>query len=315
VRISTNVQTEAGRAIGTILSPTGAAIKKINAGQAYYGLVDILGSPYLTAYEPIFAANESQPIGIWYVGYKANLTHLENIIKNSRILQKGFVAVLDNKGEVRSHSSNIEAEDLKKIITQGDKQWTLEHHAYAPWGYEIITGFSNTEVSNEILHLTLVTASIIFSVGALILGIVYLLLNSAVSKPLQLTTQRVKTLVEGDGDLTLRLNLNSQDEFGVLAATFDNLLSKLQHTVQSVANLAQRLNVSSDTLKHIAESASSSVDKQNQEIENIAAAIEQMSASAREIGQTADRVACFILYICFLHVLGISPPQNDGEGR
>tara|TARA_A200000159_G_scaffold2694_1_gene2807 strand:- start:232 stop:864 length:633 start_codon:yes stop_codon:yes gene_type:complete len=52
IRISTNVIKNGERAIGTKLAPNGKAIKKINQQQAYYGAVDILGSPYLTGYEP-----------------------------------------------------------------------------------------------------------------------------------------------------------------------------------------------------------------------------------------------------------------------
>lgn len=291
VRISTNVQTANGRAIGTILSPGGAAIKKINAGDAYYGLVDILGSPYITAYEPIFSNTDSQPIGIWYVGYKANLSHLETIIKSSKILENGFVAVLDNKGEVRTHSNTINAENLKKILSGENADWTLSRQSYDPWGYEIVTGHSNSEVSSQIINLSLVTAAVILLVGIIILAIVYQLLNWVVTKPLQLTTSRVKTLVEGNGDLTLRLNMNSHDEFGVLGSTFDKLLAKLQNTIHNTANLSERLIDSSQTLQSIANEANSSVENQNREIDNIAAAIEHMSASSRDIGQTADRVA------------------------
>jgi len=45
VRVSTNVMTPTGRAIGTLLAPQGAAIKQIQQNKAFYGLVDILGTP------------------------------------------------------------------------------------------------------------------------------------------------------------------------------------------------------------------------------------------------------------------------------
>lgn len=66
VRVSTNVMTPTGRAIGTILAPQGAAIKKIQQGTAFYGLVDILGSPYLTGYEPM-SNRQGETLGIWYL--------------------------------------------------------------------------------------------------------------------------------------------------------------------------------------------------------------------------------------------------------
>jgi hypothetical protein len=71
VRISTNVPKPdgSGRAIGTVLDPAGKAIVAIRQGQAFYGEVPILGTPYTTGYEPIKDAS-GNVIGIYYAGYK-----------------------------------------------------------------------------------------------------------------------------------------------------------------------------------------------------------------------------------------------------
>lgn len=69
VRVSTSVPKPdgSGRAVGTVLA--GPALESINAGKAYYGEVPILGTPYITGYEPIKDGSGAQ-IGIYYVGYK-----------------------------------------------------------------------------------------------------------------------------------------------------------------------------------------------------------------------------------------------------
>jgi hypothetical protein len=53
VRVSTSVPKPdgSGRAIGTVLA--GPALELIKAGKSYYGEVPILGTPYITGYEPI----------------------------------------------------------------------------------------------------------------------------------------------------------------------------------------------------------------------------------------------------------------------
>lgn len=68
VRISTNVMKDGNRAVGTPLDPNGPAIAAIRQGNAYYGMVDILGKLFDTAYEPIKTA-KGETIGIYYVGY------------------------------------------------------------------------------------------------------------------------------------------------------------------------------------------------------------------------------------------------------
>jgi Cache 3/Cache 2 fusion domain len=71
IRVSTSVPKPdgSGRAIGTILDPAGKAIVEINAGKAFYGEVTILGTPYITGYEPM-KDGSGATIGIYYVGYK-----------------------------------------------------------------------------------------------------------------------------------------------------------------------------------------------------------------------------------------------------
>jgi hypothetical protein len=69
IRVATNVSTRLGpgRGIGTIL--TGAPLESIKAGNAYYGKAPVLGTPYISGYEPIKDASGAI-IGVYFVGYK-----------------------------------------------------------------------------------------------------------------------------------------------------------------------------------------------------------------------------------------------------
>jgi cache 3/cache 2 fusion protein len=69
IRVSTSVPRRdgKGRAIGTVLA--GPALDSIKAGKAHYGEVPILGTPYVTGYEPI-RDSSGAIMGVYYVGYK-----------------------------------------------------------------------------------------------------------------------------------------------------------------------------------------------------------------------------------------------------
>ena len=68
IRVSKSVPKPdgSGRAVGTVLA--GPALESIKSGKAYYGEVPILGTPYITGYEPIRDGSGAQ-IGVYYVGY------------------------------------------------------------------------------------------------------------------------------------------------------------------------------------------------------------------------------------------------------
>jgi hypothetical protein len=69
IRVATNVsmRTGSGRGLGTIL--TGAPLESIKAGNAYYGKASVLGTPYVSGYEPIKDASGAT-IGVYFVGYQ-----------------------------------------------------------------------------------------------------------------------------------------------------------------------------------------------------------------------------------------------------
>jgi hypothetical protein len=72
IRVSTSVPKpdSGGRAVGTVLA--GPALESIKGGKPYYGEVPVLGTPYITGYEPIMDSSGAQ-IGVYYVGYKKQL--------------------------------------------------------------------------------------------------------------------------------------------------------------------------------------------------------------------------------------------------
>jgi methyl-accepting chemotaxis protein len=290
VRISTNVMTPTGRATGTVLAPQGAAIKEIQQGKSFYGLVDILGSPYLTGYEPI-TDTSSNTIGVWYVGYKADLQELFAAVQKSRVLRKGFVAIRDNLGAIRVHSDNITPEEVTAILSGQASGWQLDSKIFGPWKYEIITAYSNDEVDGMVASASLKTALIILLGGLVMVIIVYQLIQAVIIKPLHKTTQRLHDIVNGEGDLTLRFNSSGSDELADLANGFDSLMDRLQKTINSVASATNQLFASANQLKTIAAESNQAGVLQSQDINSIASAIYEMSTSAEQVANNADSVA------------------------
>lgn len=180
VRISTNVVTDTGRATGTLLAPTGAAMAAIRQGNAFYGSVDILGNPFVTGYEPLTNA-QGAVVGIGYVGYKADLESLRQLLASSRLLTSGFVALLDRNGAIRAQSGHIKAEELEQILKTKNPDWTIQTEQFAPWGYQIVSAYSNDELSGEVRS-NVIKRSAAIAVGAVILLLVVYWLTHSIGK-------------------------------------------------------------------------------------------------------------------------------------
>jgi hypothetical protein len=112
IRVTTNVPKPdgSGRAIGTVLS--GAALEAIKAGKNYYGKVPILGTPYVTGYEPI--KNESgETIGIYYVGYTQDdlLARVEGRLAYAKTL----LNITDEQAELWKAYEDASRANVKKM--------------------------------------------------------------------------------------------------------------------------------------------------------------------------------------------------------
>ena len=284
IRISTNVIKNGERAIGTKLAPNGKATKKINQQQAYYGAVDILGSPYLTGYEPMFN-DAGEVIGIWYVGYSADLQVLEQAIKQSHVLKEGFVALRDAKGNIRMHSSHVDSKEVANALANNDN-WMVTEVPFSPWGYDIILTASTAEKSAMVRNavLSVVFKIVLASAGVLIT--IWLLVKYIVGRPLDEFIGVVNNLSSGEGDLTFRFQASRSDEFGIMARAFNGLLSQLQDTLQSVDVATDHMLAKSEALNITAMRSQGSVSQLSQETDSIDNAISLMQENARTVSST-----------------------------
>lgn len=285
IRIATNVVKDGNRAVGTELARNGAAIKAIQKGKAFYGLVDILGQPYITGYEPIID-NKDRVLGIWYVGYQADIRPLENIIENARILDSGFVGLLDNSGRIRSLSRHVDQIQAGEIISGKLAGWRIRSTEIDKWGYKIVSAFPESELTSQIAE-DIVNIIIFVLVNAIFLiGLILWLVKRIVTRPLSLTIARMHEIAEGD--FTVRLDSNGKDELGHLAQEFNLMLERLQSTFVEILTAANQLSLASAEMSRISVDSNQSVMLQTIETEQIVTAITQMSATVTEVAKTTD---------------------------
>lgn len=281
IRIATNVQTASGRAIGTALAPDGAAMQAIRQQQPFYGHVDILGNPFVTAYQPLNDATGAT-VGIAYVGYKADLAELNQLVSNSQILSQGFVALIDKTGVVRASSKHVSAEQVKQIMAN-PADWQLSQQQFPRWQYQVVTAISNSEVNGIIWRELLQTALVLFIGIASLIGVVYWLLQQLVINRLQQTTRAISAITSGEGDLTRRFAVYSDDEFGLMARQFDQLLDQLQQMMIGINHITAELNHASQNLAGFADHSYQATKEASQSLLSVQDASRQLSSQTEDV--------------------------------
>ena len=122
----------------------------------------------------------------------------------------------------------------------------------------------------------------------LILTAAGMFLVRTVSRSLRTIGERIRAVAEGDGDLTQRLPVTSQDEIGDISAALNAFLEKLQNVMRQVSATTLRLNEASGRLADNSAGQSERVQSQRREAEQVAAAIEEMSATVGEVSRSAS---------------------------
>ncbi len=101
-------------------------------------------------------------------------------------------------------------------------------------------------------------------------------------------SEAVWDIAEGEGDLTQRLNAKGDDEVSLIAKGINKFIAKLDDSIKEIIQSVGLLSNTSSELKIITNTATSIVLHQDEQTEQIAAAITQMSASAKEIAGHAS---------------------------
>lgn len=124
-------------------------------------------------------------------------------------------------------------------------------------------------------------------------------------KPIQQIDTKLKELASQEGDLTARLQVNSNDEIGAIATSFNKMLENLQHIINRVQktsvevqtaseNMLEKTNTSREATIRVQSSMSnlnSSIQSQTSSMEESSTAMDDMAISVQRIAESASSVA------------------------
>ena len=113
----------------------------------------------------------------------------------------------------------------------------------------------------------------------------------AIGRSLHLVTDQVTDLASQEGDLTRRFSLQRNDEVGLLAKGLDRFIHKTHEIVRDVATEVDNLQHTSRQTAQISTNTTTGILQQREELNQVAAAITEMSASAQDVSQNAKGAA------------------------
>ena len=166
--------------------------------------------------------------------------------------------------------------------------------------------------SNEVFSAAETLRNRLYMLAALTMGIigvvVLALTQSIVVKRIEGIADRMNDIAQGEGDLTMRMRIQSMDEIGVLAVGFNTFVDKLQGIIKEIvgktvilgtsttdlSGVTRKMNQASIDMSGKALSVSTSTGELSSHMGGVSAAMSQSSAGAGMIAAAAEEMTTTI---------------------
>jgi methyl-accepting chemotaxis protein len=112
-----------------------------------------------------------------------------------------------------------------------------------------------------------------------------LLISRLISKPIAAAVASAQSIASGD--LTQRISSSGRDEAGQLLSALGDMQSSLKSTLQQISSASDQLALSAQELSTVTENANAGLVRQNDEIQQAATAVTEMTSAVEEVARNA----------------------------
>ncbi|MFB9215733.1 methyl-accepting chemotaxis protein [Vibrio sinaloensis] len=235
--------------------------------------------------------------------YDVSLAALAELVNKVQLFNAGYVFIVAGDGTTIAHpETELNGKPMKDFlgsaaikeepqqVTLNDKVYTLDF-SRVPGEDWYIGVILDEEVAYQSLA-DLRNSSILYTIIALVISVfLLLLLIRSLMRPLETLNEAIQDVASGQGDLTKRLETNTDKEFSILASGFNDFTGTLQQLItQSKAIGSEILRGSEMTSMGLQESAAAMQD-QLHELEQLATAMHEMATTSGEVANNAQGAA------------------------
>lgn len=329
IRIATNVKDQDGqRAVGTAIKSDSDVFKALIQGGKYIGRANVVGQMYITGYAPI-KDNNNKIVGAVFVGKPEGSSELSAKISSLKIGKVGQAYLIDSKGNTiiqNGENKNIGQYDfIKEIIKDknGMKEYSWEgkkktssYRYFEKWDWYVIAVADNAEIFKNANDLFKIIVAIGIGFIFLIIVIGYLIADG-ISMPIKLIVEAFEAMKAGN--LSYKIKVNSRDEMGLLAESFNQMNFSLKTIIEEVQESSNAVSTASNGLSKVTDESNKTMEEISKGITDIANStqdnallIRQTKAGVHEVTNSLQIVAASAEEIAHLSD-NVNLTAKDGE--
>jgi methyl-accepting chemotaxis protein len=161
---------------------------------------------------------------------------------------------------------------------------------FKPWGWIVCTGVYINDVETTVQQIQ-GTLTLISSIIIIIAAIIAVFFSISLVRPLNKATAILKDIAQGNGDLTKRLVIETQDETGELSMWFNKFVDKIQVIIKDIKDNALTLSSASEELATASSQIASNTEEMSNQTTTVASATEQSTTSLSSISSATEEMS------------------------
>ena len=198
----------------------------------------------------------------------------ERVMKNLRDLYPNTAIGLDSKLTEVTQDGEERLLTFAPVKGLPDVQWYVGLSIDKNLAYAALDEFRLSAAIATLIAVALIIA---------LLGV----LIRVLMQPLTTMGKAMEDIARGEGDLTKRLAIQSQDEFGALASSFNRFVERIHASIREVSSATAQVNEVAKLVVNASNSSIVNSDEQASRTNSVAAAINELGAAAQEIARNA----------------------------
>ncbi|MDC5807427.1 methyl-accepting chemotaxis protein [Vibrio europaeus] len=235
--------------------------------------------------------------------YDMELGGLADLVNSVNLLDAGYLFIVTADGTTIAHpNAENNGENLTKYLPQAkvqggnqrfeqDGQRLLVHFEKVPSENWYIGAVVDEDIAFAAVD-DMRNSSILYVVIGVILSVVVLsFLIKALMKPLATLNDAIQDVASGQGDLTKRLDTNTDQEFAQLAEGFNTFTETLQKQIQQSKAIGAEILRGTEMTVVGAQHSAGAMRSQLEELEQLATAMNEMAVTATEVANNAQGAA------------------------
>ncbi|HCM0816347.1 TPA: methyl-accepting chemotaxis protein [Vibrio parahaemolyticus] len=235
--------------------------------------------------------------------YDLELTTLSDLVNQVNLFDAGYLFLVTDDGTTIAHpQSKYNGEKLNSYLPQVDLNKATQHIEVDNNPYMISLTHIPSEnwyvgaIIDETAAYSVVgelrNSAIIYSIIAVLASVIALtLLIRTLMRPLDTLNTAIKDVASGKGDLTQRLETDTDQEFSELAKNFNTFMENLQQQIIESKSISDQILTGTQITAEGARDSAGAIQTQLQELEQLATAMHEMSVTATEVANNAQGAA------------------------